>query len=145
MAGCAVRLLDENLRETLTGGKRNLDARAGRDERQLGEPLLGEVTREAIDPRQVAGANRKIRPIAIDRRGEGFQFRGLFAFRNLHILLARHDVRPKTAIQHLDIGVFGEGLDAFEPANGMYTGTGVFIYRVERGRFRYIGMDGREV
>lgn len=34
---------------------------------------------------------------------------------------------------------------AFEPANGMYTGTGVFIYRVERGRFRYIGMDGREV
>ncbi|MEU9930626.1 bifunctional serine/threonine-protein kinase/ABC transporter substrate-binding protein [Streptomyces anulatus] len=34
---------------------------------------------------------------------------------------------------------------AFEPANGMYTGTGVFVYRVERGRFRYIGMDGREV
>ncbi|MBD3552919.1 bifunctional serine/threonine-protein kinase/ABC transporter substrate-binding protein [Streptomyces sp. SP18CM02] len=34
---------------------------------------------------------------------------------------------------------------AFEPANGMYTGTGVFIYRVERGRFRYIGMDGRQV
>ncbi|MFF2539245.1 bifunctional serine/threonine-protein kinase/ABC transporter substrate-binding protein [Streptomyces cyaneofuscatus] len=34
---------------------------------------------------------------------------------------------------------------AFEPANGMYAGTGVFIYRVERGRFRYIGMDGREV
>ncbi|MFH9611012.1 bifunctional serine/threonine-protein kinase/ABC transporter substrate-binding protein [Streptomyces sp. NPDC017448] len=34
---------------------------------------------------------------------------------------------------------------AFEPANGMYTGTGVFLYRVERGRFRYIGMDGREV
>ncbi|MFD5201353.1 bifunctional serine/threonine-protein kinase/ABC transporter substrate-binding protein [Streptomyces sp. NPDC058375] len=34
---------------------------------------------------------------------------------------------------------------AFESANGMYTGTGVFIYRVERGRFRYIGMDGREV
>lgn len=34
---------------------------------------------------------------------------------------------------------------AFEAANGMYTGTGVFIYRVERGRFRYIGMDGREV
>ncbi|MFI0019255.1 bifunctional serine/threonine-protein kinase/ABC transporter substrate-binding protein [Streptomyces griseus] len=34
---------------------------------------------------------------------------------------------------------------AFEPANGMYTGTGVFIYRVERGRFRYIGMDGTEV
>ncbi|MFF2697520.1 bifunctional serine/threonine-protein kinase/ABC transporter substrate-binding protein [Streptomyces cyaneofuscatus] len=33
---------------------------------------------------------------------------------------------------------------AFEPANGMYAGTGVFIYRVERGRFRYIGMDGRE-
>ncbi|WNF30453.1 bifunctional serine/threonine-protein kinase/ABC transporter substrate-binding protein [Streptomyces sp. C11-1] len=34
---------------------------------------------------------------------------------------------------------------AFESANGMYTGTGVFIYRVERGRFRYIGMDGTEV
>ncbi|MCF3167516.1 ABC transporter substrate-binding protein [Streptomyces violaceoruber] len=34
---------------------------------------------------------------------------------------------------------------AFEPANGMYTGTGVFIYRVERGRFRYIGMDGRQI
>ncbi|WP_371626898.1 bifunctional serine/threonine-protein kinase/ABC transporter substrate-binding protein [Streptomyces sp. NBC_01116] len=34
---------------------------------------------------------------------------------------------------------------AFEPANGTYTGTGVFVYRVERGRFRYIGMDGREV
>ncbi|MEU3204816.1 bifunctional serine/threonine-protein kinase/ABC transporter substrate-binding protein [Streptomyces cyaneofuscatus] len=34
---------------------------------------------------------------------------------------------------------------AFEPANGMYAGTGVFIYRVERGRFRYIGMDGREI
>lgn len=34
---------------------------------------------------------------------------------------------------------------AFEAANGMYTGTGVFLYRVERGRFRYIGMDGREV
>lgn len=34
---------------------------------------------------------------------------------------------------------------AFESANGMYTGTGVFVYRVERGRFRYIGMDGREV
>ncbi|MFH8478444.1 bifunctional serine/threonine-protein kinase/ABC transporter substrate-binding protein [Streptomyces sp. DSS69] len=34
---------------------------------------------------------------------------------------------------------------AFEAANGMYTGTGVFIYRVERGRFRYLGMDGREV
>ncbi|MEU3704326.1 bifunctional serine/threonine-protein kinase/ABC transporter substrate-binding protein [Streptomyces anulatus] len=34
---------------------------------------------------------------------------------------------------------------AFEAANGMYTGTGVFVYRVERGRFRYIGMDGREV
>ncbi|WP_097912042.1 bifunctional serine/threonine-protein kinase/ABC transporter substrate-binding protein [Streptomyces sp. b84] len=34
---------------------------------------------------------------------------------------------------------------AFETANGMYTGTGVFVYRVERGRFRYIGMDGREV
>ncbi|RLV70686.1 serine/threonine protein kinase [Streptomyces sp. CBMAI 2042] len=34
---------------------------------------------------------------------------------------------------------------AFEPANGMYAGTGVFMYRVERGRFRYIGMDGREV
>ncbi|MFJ9641345.1 bifunctional serine/threonine-protein kinase/ABC transporter substrate-binding protein [Streptomyces sp. NPDC101178] len=34
---------------------------------------------------------------------------------------------------------------AFEAANGMYTGTGVFIYRVERGRFRYIGMDGRKV
>ncbi|NEC20166.1 branched-chain amino acid ABC transporter substrate-binding protein, partial [Streptomyces parvus] len=34
---------------------------------------------------------------------------------------------------------------AFESANGMYTGTGVFIYRVERGRFRYIGMNGREV
>lgn len=34
---------------------------------------------------------------------------------------------------------------AFEPANGMYTGTGVFIYRVERGRFRYVGMDGRKV
>ncbi|MFE1363688.1 bifunctional serine/threonine-protein kinase/ABC transporter substrate-binding protein [Streptomyces anulatus] len=34
---------------------------------------------------------------------------------------------------------------AFEPANGMYTGTGVFVYRVDRGRFRYIGMDGREV
>ncbi|MFD3973192.1 bifunctional serine/threonine-protein kinase/ABC transporter substrate-binding protein [Streptomyces cyaneofuscatus] len=34
---------------------------------------------------------------------------------------------------------------AFEPANGMYAGTGVFIYRVERGHFRYIGMDGREV
>ncbi|WP_327332348.1 bifunctional serine/threonine-protein kinase/ABC transporter substrate-binding protein [Streptomyces anulatus] len=34
---------------------------------------------------------------------------------------------------------------AFEPANGMYTGTGVFVYRVERGHFRYIGMDGREV
>ncbi|MFJ1785833.1 bifunctional serine/threonine-protein kinase/ABC transporter substrate-binding protein [Streptomyces anulatus] len=34
---------------------------------------------------------------------------------------------------------------AFEPANGMYTGTGVFVYHVERGRFRYIGMDGREV
>ncbi|MFD3793483.1 bifunctional serine/threonine-protein kinase/ABC transporter substrate-binding protein [Streptomyces californicus] len=34
---------------------------------------------------------------------------------------------------------------AFEPANGMYTGSGVFIYRVERGRFRYIGMDGRQV
>ncbi|MFE2291667.1 bifunctional serine/threonine-protein kinase/ABC transporter substrate-binding protein [Streptomyces sp. NPDC059452] len=34
---------------------------------------------------------------------------------------------------------------AFEPATGMYAGTGVFIYRVERGRFRYLGMDGREV
>ncbi|MFD8583708.1 bifunctional serine/threonine-protein kinase/ABC transporter substrate-binding protein [Streptomyces californicus] len=34
---------------------------------------------------------------------------------------------------------------AFESANGMYTGSGVFIYRVERGRFRYIGMDGRQV
>ncbi|MEU2293506.1 bifunctional serine/threonine-protein kinase/ABC transporter substrate-binding protein [Streptomyces bacillaris] len=34
---------------------------------------------------------------------------------------------------------------AFEPANGMYAGTGVFIYRVERGKFRYVGMDGREV
>ncbi|WGP13632.1 bifunctional serine/threonine-protein kinase/ABC transporter substrate-binding protein [Streptomyces sp. SH5] len=34
---------------------------------------------------------------------------------------------------------------AFESANGMYTGTGVFVYRVERGRFRYIGMNGREV
>lgn len=34
---------------------------------------------------------------------------------------------------------------AFEPANGMYAGTGVFVYRVERGRFRYVGMDGREV
>ncbi|MEV1044305.1 bifunctional serine/threonine-protein kinase/ABC transporter substrate-binding protein [Streptomyces sp. NPDC049916] len=34
---------------------------------------------------------------------------------------------------------------AFEPANGMYTGTGVFVYRVERGRFRYAGMDGAEV
>ncbi|BAG18010.1 MULTISPECIES: bifunctional serine/threonine-protein kinase/ABC transporter substrate-binding protein [Streptomyces] len=34
---------------------------------------------------------------------------------------------------------------AFEPANGTYTGTGVFVYRVERGRFRYIGTDGREV
>ncbi|MFH8686956.1 bifunctional serine/threonine-protein kinase/ABC transporter substrate-binding protein [Streptomyces anulatus] len=34
---------------------------------------------------------------------------------------------------------------AFEAANGMYTGAGVFVYRVERGRFRYIGMDGREV
>ncbi|WNI21325.1 bifunctional serine/threonine-protein kinase/ABC transporter substrate-binding protein [Streptomyces sp. ITFR-16] len=34
---------------------------------------------------------------------------------------------------------------AFEPANGMYAGTGVFIYRVERGRFGYLGMDGRRI
>ncbi|ARF76329.1 serine/threonine protein kinase [Kitasatospora albolonga] len=34
---------------------------------------------------------------------------------------------------------------AFEPANGMYAGDGVFVYRVERGRFRYAGMDGRTV
>ncbi|WP_405407099.1 ABC transporter substrate-binding protein [Streptomyces sp. NBC_01104] len=34
---------------------------------------------------------------------------------------------------------------AFEPANGMYAGTGVFIYRVERGRFGFLGMDGRKV
>ncbi|MCX5144050.1 bifunctional serine/threonine-protein kinase/ABC transporter substrate-binding protein [Streptomyces sp. NBC_00338] len=33
---------------------------------------------------------------------------------------------------------------AFEPANGMYAGTGVFIYRVERGRFGFLGMDGRK-
>ena len=61
---------DGELWKRFRGGDRHGDRVAGGEDAGVAQRLLGEISDEAMNPRQERGADREVRPIAVTRAGE---------------------------------------------------------------------------